>query len=229
MLFRILSGSSFQNALIGIVLSLPAVLLCLTVHELSHGLVAYALGDDTAKRAGRLTLDPFSHLEPVGFFCMVLFGFGWARPVPVNISNFKNRRTGMAVTALAGPVSNMVLAFLCYLAVIPLSAYLSGAQSGNMFLYVLTMFFQYTAMLSIGLGVFNMIPVYPFDGSRVLDALMPFKAQVKFDAFCRKYQTILVLVVLFFVWKGALGIVDSVFDGLIYSLAHGLLRLIGLI
>ena len=107
-------SGDLRSAFITLALSLPAIVLCLSIHEAAHGGAAYLLGDRTAHDSGRLTLSPLAHIDPVGFICLLLFGFGWARPVPVNISNFKNRRTGMAVTALAGPAANFVTAFIAY-------------------------------------------------------------------------------------------------------------------
>ena len=114
LLLRSLLSGDLRSAFITLALSLPAIVLCLSVHEAAHGGVACLLGDRTARDSGRLTLSPMAHIDPVGFLCLLLFGFGWARPVPVNISNFKNRRTGMAATALAGPVANFVTAFVAY-------------------------------------------------------------------------------------------------------------------
>ncbi len=228
MLFRLLSGGNLKQALIGLVLSLPAILLCLTVHETCHGAAAYALGDDTAKRQGRLTLDPMAHLDPAGFFCMLIFGFGWARPVPVDVSNLtrvKNRRTGMALVALAGPLSNLVLAFLCYLVAIPLMVTM---RTDNMFLYAVTLFLTYTASLSIGLGVFNLIPIYPLDGSRILDAILPFQLQNRMHSFVRRYQSIIMLLVIFIVWRGGLSGLIGVFGHGIQNMAYRLLHLFGL-
>ena len=108
--------NDFVFELFNYLLTVPAVLLALTFHELCHGLVAYWLGDDTAKRMGRLTLNPIRHLDPIGFICMVFFHFGWAKPVPINARNFKKPKTGMAVSALAGPVSNILLGFVFLLA-----------------------------------------------------------------------------------------------------------------
>lgn len=226
MLLRLLNGSNLQNALIGLILSLPAILLCLMVHEVSHGLMALALGDKTAKNAGRLSADPFSHLDPMGFFCMLIFGFGWARPVPINISNFKNRRLGMALSAFAGPLSNFLLTFVFLLAYVPLQ--MAAYNTGSMFINVLAMFFLYTAQLSVGLGVFNLLPIYPLDGSRILDAVLPFEAQRKLDNFVRRYQTVIMLAVIFIMWRGGLNILIMTVTNWIASLAGLVLGLFGL-
>lgn len=142
---------------------LPA-LICITLHELSHGLVAYKLGDDTAKKRGRLTLNPLKHLDITGLLMLLVFRVGWAKPVPVNMYQFKNPKRGMAITALAGPVSNVLIAvvflFLFGAVYIPLCESAAGV-------YILGMI-QMTAFISLGLAIFNLIPVPPLDGSKVL-------------------------------------------------------------
>ena len=154
--------------ILSILLGLVPSLLCITLHELSHGLVAYKLGDDTAKRAGRLTLNPIKHLDPMGLLMMLVFHVGWAKPVPVNMFKFKNPKRGMAITALAGPVSNIVIAvvfmFLYGAAYIPFGQ----SDAGSYFLSML----QLTAYISLGLAIFNLIPISPLDGSKVLFSFM---------------------------------------------------------
>lgn len=158
-------------ALGGFLLSAVAVLLCLTVHEVSHGLAAYALGDPTAKEQNRLSLNPLHHLDGFGTLMMLVAGFGWAKPVPVNMSYFRHPKSGMAVTALAGPVSNFLLAYLALLArAVLLAFYLRG---GGMVLSLLVDFTQSLAVLSVGLGIFNLIPIPPLDGSKVLEGVLP--------------------------------------------------------
>ena len=139
-------------------------LICITLHELSHGYVAYRMGDDTAKRAGRLTLNPLRHLDPVGLLMMIVFRFGWAKPVPVNMYRFKEPKKGMAITALAGPVSNVVITALCLLLYGALLLPLDGSAVGRYFLEML----QITAILSLSFAVFNFLPIPPLDGSKVL-------------------------------------------------------------
>ncbi|MCB6364734.1 site-2 protease family protein [Intestinibacillus massiliensis] len=243
MLFRLLSSGNLNSAIIGLVLSLPAILLCLSVHETCHGLAAYALGDRTARDEGRLSLNPLAHIDPMGFLCMVLFGFGWAKPVPVNITRFKNRRAGMAVTALAGPLSNFILAFIMYALYLVMGRAILGPEitslgpvgpalllsllmSGQLglgglqvFLLVVLTFIGYSAILSVGLGVFNLIPVYPLDGSRILDALLPYKYEVRFNNFCRKYQNLIMLALIVVLWFGGLDMLISWADRGVYGLA----------
>ena len=149
--------------ILSILLGVIPSLLCISLHELSHGLVAYKLGDDTAKRMGRLTLNPLRHLDPMGLLMMLVFRVGWAKPVPVNMYRFADPKRGMAVTALAGPVTNILLSavflFLYGVLLYPLSG------------TALTMV-QLTASMSMGLAVFNLLPVPPLDGSKVLFSLI---------------------------------------------------------
>lgn len=163
----IMDGFDFTY-LLGLLLGVIPSLICITLHELSHGLVAYALGDDTAGKMGRLSLNPLKHLDPMGLLMMVVFHVGWAKPVPVNMYRFKNPKRGMAITAIAGPLSNVFISviflFLYGLLYIPLA----GAKVGS---YLLSMI-ELTAYISIGLAVFNLLPVPPLDGSKVLFSLM---------------------------------------------------------
>lgn len=144
------------------------VLLCLTVHETCHGLAALALGDPTARRQHRLSFNPLHHIDALGLLSMLLCGFGWAKPVPVDPRYFKRPKLGMAVTALAGPVSNLLLAMLLMLA----ASLLSGLPVPEL---VFSFLFQ-TAVMSVGLGLFNLVPIPPLDGSKILFALLPERA-----------------------------------------------------
>ena len=152
-----------------------ASLLCITFHETCHGLAAYRLGDNTAKRMGRLSLNPLKHVDLMGLIMMALFRFGWAKPVPVDMRNFKNPKAGMALTALAGPVSNVVLAYaavvLCNFVV-----FLADRLGSTWLLLALAQFFVYVEIISAGLAVFNVFPIPPLDGSKVLFALLSDRA-----------------------------------------------------
>ena len=152
-----------------ILMSIIPALVCITLHELSHGYVAYKLGDNTAKNMGRLTLNPIKHIDIFGLVMMVAFKFGWAKPVPVNMYRFKNPKKGMAVTALAGPVSNFLLALVLLVGariMVDHAAY-SALNQG------ILDFLVSTAVLSIGLGLFNLVPIPPLDGAKVLFSLLP--------------------------------------------------------
>lgn len=160
-----------------LILSTVAALVALTIHEYAHGYVAYRLGDYTAKSMGRLSLNPIKHLDPFGVLCMIFFHFGWAKPVPIDPRNFKNPRRGFAITALAGPLTNLVVgfftAFFYLLGISTLKytsvAYLNALQTN------LILFLFYFFLINVGLGVFNLIPVPPFDGSRILNVVLPRK------------------------------------------------------
>ena len=160
-----------------LILTAMAALVALTIHEYAHGYVAYRLGDDTAKSMGRLSLNPIKHLDPFGAICMILFHFGWAKPVPIDPRNFKNPRKGFALTALAGPATNIVVGFFTsFFYLLCLSyfkktgvAFLDNLQTN----IILFLFYFFT--VNVGLGVFNLIPVPPFDGSRILNVILPKK------------------------------------------------------
>lgn len=220
MLLNALTSGNIWYAVLVLAVSLPAVVICLTIHEASHGFAAYWLGDDTAKRAGRLTLSPRAHVDPIGFLCLLLFGFGWARPVPVNISNFKKPKAGMAITALAGPVSNFITAFVFYVVTILIDGHMSGRIGGILFL-----FFSVLSSMSVGLGVFNLIPVYPLDGSRVLDAFLPFSLSQKMQ----KYQGVILLIFVLAIWFGWIDIAVNFANNFMYRSALRFLLFIGLV
>ncbi len=176
-----------------LVLNVIPSLICITLHELSHGYVAYRLGDTTARDAGRLTLNPLKHIDIMGLLMMVVFKFGWAKPVPVNMRRFKNPKKGMALTALAGPVSNVIICavflFLYGLLFYPL--YYHGGTVGS---YALD-FFSTTAYLSLALAVFNIIPIPPLDGSKVLFSLVSDEAYYKLMRYERYGMVILLILV----------------------------------
>ncbi len=177
------------NMLLGVI---PA-LICITLHELSHGAVAYALGDDTAKQAGRLTLNPVAHIDWWGLAMMVLFRFGWAKPVPVNMYRFKNPKRGMAITALAGPVSNIVIAavFLFLYGLLYTPLYVNGGAFSEIVLQTI----MTTAYLSLSLAIFNFVPISPLDGSKVLFSVLSDEAYDKLMRYERYGMIVLILLV----------------------------------
>ena len=165
------------NVLIWIVALLPA----LTFHEWAHGYAAYKLGDRTAKADGRLSLNPLDHIDPLGAVMMFLVGFGWAKPVPVNTRNFKKPKRDFAITSIAGPLMNFVVAFVStFFAVFTLwLAQRYNAMSTTV--EVIYLVFNYSATLNLGLGLFNLIPLPPLDGSNVLMCLLPPKAAMQYS------------------------------------------------
>ena len=163
-------------------LSALAVLITLTVHEYAHAYAAYKMGDPTARNLGRLSLNPLKHLDPVGALCMIFFHIGWAKPVPINARNFRNPRRGFAISALAGPLINLVIAFLSAPIYLMLNkAFLNLIASGNFnsfafnVTYNASLFFYIFHAVNLGIALFNLIPVPPLDGSRILGLLLPQK------------------------------------------------------
>ena len=174
-----------------LLVSIPAILLCLTVHEMAHGYAAYLLGDATAKHDGRLSFNPLRHIDPIGFLCLLVAGFGWAKPVMVDPRNFKKPRRDMAIVAAAGPLSNFLLAFLLT------SLWLALSLTSNGVLLAAAQFFAVAASMSIGLGVFNLIPIPPLDGSKVLLPVLP-SSVINFFYRYERYIQVGMLLLLWF-------------------------------
>ncbi len=183
MLLSLLSQGYPFNITVGLlVLHLFCVVLALSVHELSHGFAAYKMGDETARLAGRLTLNPLAHIDPIGFLMMMFLGFGWAKPVPINTLNFREQRKGLAIVSFAGPLSNLVMAFVscllcCLLTALGYAPVLYAAFAPlNVLAYTLYLF----ALLNIGLALFNLIPLPPLDGSNILLSFLSPRAAQKY-------------------------------------------------
>lgn len=163
-----LLGMSFSQIVIRII----AVFLCMTIHEMAHGLVSYWLGDPTAKVRGRLSLNPFAHIDWIGLASLLLFGFGWAKPVPIDSRYYKDQKSGIIWTSFAGPIANFILAFIAILIAAVLIRFVptfSLTKAGS-FLFSLLIT---TAQLSVGFGIFNLLPVPPLDGSKIFWAFLP--------------------------------------------------------
>lgn len=198
------------------ILCIPAALFALSMHECAHGYAAYRLGDPTAHNLGRLTLNPLRHLDPIGVLCMVLLHFGWAKPVPVNTRYFKNPRRDMALTAAAGPLSNLLLAILCA-PLVNLTEWAGSAiltaQPDNLFLryffIYLAIFFRYSHLLNLSLCVFNLIPLPPLDGSRIFLVFLPDRLYFGI----MKYERIIQIVLFVVLWLGFFtGIIGNITD-----------------
>lgn len=180
-----------SNMVLNLLISIPGLLLCLSLHEAAHGYVAYKLGDPTAKNAGRLTIDPFRHLDAVGTICLLLFHVGWAKPVPIDTRYFKKPRRDIALVSLAGPVANFLLAMIFLF----LQQFL--LRSMVMPVHVLGLMCYYGAVMSIGLGVFNLIPVPPLDGSKILMSFLPWDKVsflLKYEQYIQFFLLLLLLV-----------------------------------
>jgi Zn-dependent protease len=185
--------------LLEIIFRLMAFLFAISIHEYAHGAMANHLGDATAKSQGRLSLNPLAHLDLFGFLTLVLSGFrfGWAKPVPINPGFFKNPKRGMMYTGAAGPVANFVAAF-CFSWTLKLVAIspVAGTQFGNLLYY----FIYYNVLLNIGLGIFNLVPLPPLDGSRILMGLLPDRLAWRLGQLDRYGP----LILIFLIWTGSL-------------------------
>ena len=190
------------NYLLEMVFGVIPALLCITLHELSHGAVAYSLGDDTAKRQGRLTLNPIRHIDIMGLLMMVFFRFGWAKPVPVNMNRFKNPKKGMAITALAGPVSNVIIAVIFLFLYGFFFPVLNGKSE---FAGIVLDMLQITAYMSLGFAVFNILPIPPLDGSKVLFSLLSDELSDEQYRTLMRYERYGMMILLVLVASGLLG------------------------
>lgn len=231
-----------STAIISLLLSIPGVLLALSVHECAHGWMSYKLGDPTARNFGRLTINPIKHIDPIGFICMILFRFGWAKPVPVNARYYKKPRRDMALVAAAGPISNLIMciigiilvyvSFLTYrvLAENPYPFwYIWNIWSGAIkdiptefsakIIYLFFTLFMNFSVLNASLAIFNLIPIPPLDGSRIAFIFLP----VRFYFGVMKYERYIQLAMLVLLYLGAF---DKILSFFVNGLMNGLITAI---
>ena len=211
-------------SLIGLLLTIPGVLIAITFHEFAHAFAADKLGDDTPRREGRLSLNPLAHLDPVGSIMLLFAGFGWGKPVEVNPRNF-NRDMSMdkanAIVSIAGPLMNFVLAIV--LAFINAAIYKHGSytMATSQTLQIIMTMIAYAISINVGLGVFNLIPLPPLDGSKVIKPFLPYKAKVWFE----NYENIFYFV---FVFLWITGIADNIIAPLIKIVYILIMNLVGI-
>lgn len=236
MVFSLLrSGASFTEIIIRLLVTVPVVLLSLSVHEWAHGWVSYKCGDPTAKNLGRLTINPLKHLDLFGALAMLLFGFGWAKPVPVNSRYYKHPKWQMALVASAGPISNLLIAFIAtiishLLLLIPsyASSVMTIALTGEVesfgaaLMYIVFRMVAQLEMLNIYLAVFNLLPIPPLDGSRILFIFLPTKAYFSVMRY-ERYIQIALFVLLF---AGALDVPLGWLANIIYTGMNNLVSLV---
>lgn len=207
--YLLLGTGDVRSYIIQLLLCLPIILFSLSLHEAAHGCVANKLGDPTARDLGRLTLNPLKHLDPLGFLCMLLAGFGWAKPVPINTRYFKKPRRDMALSGAAGPASNLCLAVI-FTALLKIAYELlwSRSYSSDLTLniaYFTLVFLFYGIQLNLTLAVFNLLPVPPLDGSRIFYVLLP----PKYYFGIMKYEKYISLAIMLLLMLGVLSPVIS--------------------
>lgn len=203
--------SGFETSLVvDILLSIPIILLSLSLHECVHGIAANFLGDPTARNLGRITLNPVKHFDLYGFLAMLVFGFGWAKPVPINTRYMKNGKWGFVLSALSGPFSNFLLSFvmaLLYFISFVIMTHIAAATALSATLVnIILRFFEIGIVMNVSLAVFNMLPVPPLDGSRLLTALIP----RKWSMFVFRYEQYFMIGLFVLLYLGAFsGILSS--------------------
>ncbi len=193
---------------------IPVLLFALTLHEVAHGYVAFRLGDPTAKQLGRLSLNPLKHLDPIGTIAFILIKFGWAKPVPVNPNYFRNPRRDMLLVALAGPLTNLVLALVCAILIKAMIAALPFLPQNAVLAAVLTpmlLCLTYSVWINVILCIFNFIPIPPLDGSKILMGVLPYRLAVQYAKF-EQYSFILVFILAY----------SGKFSKLIAPIVHGI-------
>lgn len=205
--------SNFTAELQSLLFTAPVVLLAIICHECAHGWVSYKLGDPTAKNAGRLTLNPLKHLDPIGTLCMLFFHVGWANPVPINPWYYKDRKKGIIYVSLAGPVTNFILAFI--------SLFIEGllmkfGSDSSTVIWACCQLCYYSAVVNIGLGLFNLIPIPPLDGSKVLGELWD-KAANFYYRYQNYWRWILLLCVLTGILSTPLGMLNELLIDLMWK------------
>ena len=205
----------FGDSILMMISGVVIILMSLTVHEVSHGYAAYKLGDPTAKNAGRLSLNPLKHLDPIGALMLFIFGFGWAKPVPVNPYYFEgDRRKGMMTVSFAGPASNLLLAFIL------IAIYTIGHFGTLSYAYSVTGLILYRAItLNVYLAIFNLIPIPPLDGSKILAGVLPQATAYKFLTTVEQYGFLSLMALVFF----------HITDIILVPIANGVLQLMYLV
>ncbi len=180
------------SSLIELLIRIPVILFAITVHESAHGCMAYLMGDSTARYRGRISLNPLRHLDPVGALCMLLFGFGWAKPVPVNPGYFKKRKLGTILVSLAGPFSNFLTGLISCVIYYLVSRFVNYNTTLLQFIILVL---RQSVFMNVGLMIFNLIPVPPLDGSKVVMEFLPYRWQYEIYRYERYFSLVLILLV----------------------------------
>lgn len=225
--------SAGEAGILNLLLTIPGVLIALTFHEFAHAWAANKLGDETPKVQGRLNLNPLSHIDPVGFIFLIVAGFGWGKPVQIDVRNFKGKYSiskAEAIVSAAGPIMNFILAFvfmIIYYILFAITDVITGLSA--QWQQIIEILISYTISINIGLGVFNLIPVPPLDGSKILMHFLPYKAK---EWFYRNSQIFYLIFLVLIVTRLSTVILTPIFSAVFNALnwlAYNLLKLLTLI
>lgn len=208
-----------REGILGLIVSIPGLLLAISLHEFAHGYAAYLMGDPTAKYSGRLSLNPLHHLDLAGALCMLLFRFGWAKPVPIDPRYFKNRRMGTIIVSLAGPFANFILGFIFCLAYYSIARF---TLNGPVIWQFVSQICLYGIFMNVGLMIFNLIPIPPLDGSKILMEFLPYRIKYKIYSYERYFSLILIIIV----YAGAMSPILSLLRGYVISFYEIIARVI---
>lgn len=212
------------NTLLSLLLTLPAVLVAITFHEFAHGFAADRLGDDTARRQGRLNLNPLSHLDPIGTVMLIFAGFGWGKPVEINSRNFNRNikmSVGEAIVAVAGPIMNFILAFVfavIYMALWKFASEFVATQTGVVVMLLLSACIS----VNVGLGIFNLIPLPPLDGSKIIGGFLPYNVRNWFERYYNIFYIVFIVI-----W--VTGIAGEIISPLISVTYEGIIKLVAML
>lgn len=230
MLLDILTSDNKMLAILSVLIALPALLFSLSIHEYAHGFAAYKQGDNFAKLSGRLTLNPFKHIDPIGTLAMLLVGFGWAKPVPIVPNNFRNGRKSMLLVSFAGIIANLLLAVIAFFLlfffqyiIAPDVMWFTSSEAGYMVYLLVYYILYYLIVLNINLAVFNLMPIPPLDGYKIFKELFIGKINYNFFSNMERYSTYILIA--FLIIGNRIGLI-SVISDFIFGLMQKVMELI---